>query len=73
MKTNKPISRALLIERLAHTGCTQKKPWVWILAENGERQYTSWRSFSSKAKAEAHFFSGRHGITRKDIKVGVVK
>ena len=72
MTKNKPLSMALLISRKGFQECP-KRPWAWILVENGERQYTSWRSFSSKAKAEAHFFSGSHGITRKDIKVGVEK
>jgi len=72
MSKSQPLSRCLLISRHGVQD-SPKKPWAWVLVENGERQYTSWRSFSSKAKAEAHFFSGSHGITHKQIKVGVEK
>lgn len=72
MKKDKLINRTLLISRHGFRE-SPKRPWVWAVAENGVIEYTSWRSFSSKAKAEAHFFSGCHGITRKQIKVEVEK
>ncbi len=71
-KTSKPLNRTLLI---SHKGFQEnpKRPWVWVLVECGKPEYTSWRSFSSKSKAEAHFFSGHHGMLRGTIKVEVVK